>query len=723
MSKFTLAFGIHNHQPVGNFDSVFEESHRNAYLPFLKLFQQFPGMSLSLHQSGILWNWQKKNHPDYFDLISTMINSGQIEVMTGGFFEPILTSIPERDALGQITMLTDYLEDRFKTQPKGLWLTERIWEPHLPKLLAQAGIRFLPVDDTHFVYAGLELNQLTGPFVTENEGKAVTLLPIQKRLRYLIPFGTVDEVIAELKSQANRQPDGLAVYADDGEKFGVWPKTHQHCFTDGWLQRFFDAVEKNKDWLQVKSLSYAASKTPVGRVYLPSASYAEMLHWSLPSAAFIQYEEFEQTLDKQGLLERYGRFVRGGHWRGFLAKYDESNLMHKKMLSVSDRLERLSLSHSRSADALAKARERLFAGQCNCPYWHGVFGGLYLPHIRQAVYENLVTADAILADVEQIGTTITARDYDADGRNEVVVSSDSLSAVFRPHSGGMLIDLSLNEEGFNLTDTLTRRREGYHAKLDKAVTSANSSSTASIHDLILAKEDGLKEALVEDWYLKRCFIDHFFTSDVDLRRFRSGKFGEEGDFVLEPYEYEIDAKQKAVVLSRRGRIYRPEGAVPLEVQKRFSFATPHIIDASWRLTTSEKSSIRVRFGVETNFTFQAGHEEDRFILIDGERQALPYLDSVAEHTMAHGFSMIDDYRRIGVALTGERPAEIWRMPIFTVSLSEGGFEKVYQGTTFVQVFELDLSPKPTHISLSLTAGSSKLISSVINKDTTASGRS
>ena len=722
MSKFTLAFGIHNHQPVGNFDAVFEEAHRNAYLPFLQLVRNFPAMSLSLHQSGILWNWQKRIHPDYFELVGSMIDSGQIEVMTGGFYEPILTSIPERDASGQIAMLTQYLKAHFDANAEGLWLTERIWEPHLPKLLAESGVRYLPVDDTHFVYTGLELSQLTGPFVTENEGKTVTILPIQKRLRYLIPFGTVNEVIAELKHQADRNPEGIAVYADDGEKFGVWPNTHQHCYTDGWLSRFFEALDQNSDWLQVKSLSYAASQKPVGRVYLPSASYAEMLHWSLPSTAFTQYEDFEHLLEKQGLLERYGRFVRGGHWRGFLAKYEESNLMHKKMLSVSDRLERLSASHSRSADGLTKARERLYAGQCNCPYWHGVFGGLYLPHIRQAVYENLVASDAILGGIEQAGTTILMRDYDADGRDEVVVSSDSLSAVFRPHTGGMMIDLSLNEEGFSLTDTLTRRREGYHAKLDKAVTSGNSSSTASIHDLVLAKEEGLKEVLIEDWYLKRCFIDHFFTPDVDLRRFRSGKFGEEGDFVLEPYDFHIDAKHQLVVLSRRGRIYRPEGATPLEVHKRFSFATPHVIDVTWRLTAPECDSIKVRFGVETNFTFQAGHAEDRYILIDGERPESPYLDSVAEHIMAHGFGMIDEYRRLGIALMGDRPADIWRLPIFTVSLSEGGFEKVYQGTTFVHLFELELSRRTTEISLRLTTGLSDLVQSVINKDTTASGK-
>ncbi|MDH4157352.1 MAG: hypothetical protein OEW00_08765, partial [candidate division Zixibacteria bacterium] len=285
MSKFKLAFGIHNHQPVGNFEAVFEEAHKKAYLPFLKLVEQYESIAISLHQSGILWRWQEKNHPDYFEIVGKMVDRGQIELLTGGFYEPILSSIPERDISGQIAMLNKYIEDHFEVACEGLWLTERIWEPHLPKVLARSGVTFLPIDDTHFIYAGLEQDQLTGPFVTENEGFKVTLLPIQKRLRYLIPFGTVEEIIAELRRQAEANPAGLAVYADDGEKFGVWPDTHEHCYRDRWLENFFEALQRNADWLEVIPLGQAAGVKPAGRVYLPTASYAEMLHWALPPRA------------------------------------------------------------------------------------------------------------------------------------------------------------------------------------------------------------------------------------------------------------------------------------------------------------------------------------------------------------------------------------------------------------------------------------------------------
>ena len=710
MARFKLAFGLHNHQPIGNFEAVFEDAHQKAYLPFLKLISTFEDFRFSLHQSGILWRFQERTHSDYFRLIGKLVDRGQAELMTGGFYEPILSSIPERDARGQISALNRYMKDHFKVEPDGLWLTERIWEPHLPKLLAQSGVNYLPIDDTHFLYAGLELSQLTGPFVTESEGHLLRLLPIQKKLRYLIPFGTVEEVIEELREQAERNPSGLAVYADDGEKFGVWPQTHKHCFEDGWLPEFFEAIQKNSDWLEVVSLGEAARLEPAGRVYLPTASYAEMLHWALPPLAFLEYEQFEEWLEEQEQWDRYGRFVRGGHWRGFLAKYDESNLMHKKMLAVSEKLRTYEQEHTDNPRRTDAARDRLYAGQCNCPYWHGVFGGLYLPHIRQAVYSSLIEADCILDQlIGEHGIRFHVSDYDADGSDEIICSGGPLTAVFKPRRGGTLLDLALNKQHFDVTDTLTRRKEGYHLKLDRAVTEKPSEdATASIHDLVLAKEEGLKQYLVEDWYLKRCFIDHFLTGDVDFDRFQSTRFGEEGDFILEPYAFETDRDNRRLTLTRDGHLWRPGVKIPVRVVKHFVFdPSDNVIKITYEISSPAESEIEVNFALENNFNFQAGHAEDRFILIDNHRHENSFLDAPGAYDNRHAFAMIDEYRGLAVAIHADRPGTLWHMPIFTVSLSEGGFEKVYQGTTFVNVYRVVLGDQPFRLNIELYAGALK----------------
>ncbi|MFQ5454238.1 MAG: alpha-amylase/4-alpha-glucanotransferase domain-containing protein, partial [Candidatus Zixiibacteriota bacterium] len=639
--------------------------------PFFELLQQYNNISLSLHQSGILWNWQEKNHPEYLELIKSLIAKGQVELLTGGFYEPILSSIPERDIKGQIARLNQYIKKHFNFAPEGLWLTERIWEPHLPKVLNQSGLKFLPVDDTHFIYAGWEQKQLTGPFITEYENHKVIILPISKRLRYLIPFGTVGDIIEELKILADKNPSGMIIYADDGEKFGVWPDTNKHCYQDKWLENFFDAIGKNDDWLEVVPLNVAAETEPVGRAYLPSASYAEMLHWSLPPEAFVEYDKFEHYLKEQGQLEKYNRFVRGGHWRGFLTKYEEANLMHKKMLYVSDKLESLEKNNHKKNKLLNSARERLYAGQCNCAYWHGVFGGLYLPHMRQAIYANLIEANKVLNSIlNKTKNQIEIIDYDADGKDEIIFDGEKLSAIFKPDKGGMLLELSLNTHNFCLTDTLTRRKEGYHLKLDQASSSPEKNKTVSIHDLIVCKEEGLKDLLVDDWYLKRCFIDHFFKPDVECEVFRTAQFDEEGDFILEPYEYKTDKKTNNIILSRIGHLWRAEEIIPISVVKQFSIDNDtSMIKIKYEISSNHKTPVEVNFAIENNFNFQAGHSKDRYILLDNKRPKNSYLDSSGSYPTARTYTMVDEYRDIAIAFSAQTSGDIWHMPIYTVSLS------------------------------------------------------
>ena len=84
MDKFKFAFGLHNHQPVGNFQHVFEEAHQQAYWPFLKLFEKHDSLKISLHQSGILWEWQEEYHPEYIETVRKLVESGRLELMTGG---------------------------------------------------------------------------------------------------------------------------------------------------------------------------------------------------------------------------------------------------------------------------------------------------------------------------------------------------------------------------------------------------------------------------------------------------------------------------------------------------------------------------------------------------------------------------------------------------------------------------------------------------------------
>ena len=142
---------IHFHQPVGNFDEVIERACDKCYMPFLETLNKYPDIKMTFHFTGCLLEWAEHNRPELLSLVKDMVSRGQIEMMSGGFYEPILASIPERDRLSQIKLLNEYVKDKFSYEPKGAWVAERIWEPGLPSVYSDAGIKYVILDDKHSI--------------------------------------------------------------------------------------------------------------------------------------------------------------------------------------------------------------------------------------------------------------------------------------------------------------------------------------------------------------------------------------------------------------------------------------------------------------------------------------------------------------------------------------------------------------------------------------------
>jgi alpha-amylase/alpha-mannosidase (GH57 family) len=155
MNKLTFLFGNHNHQPVGNFDSVFQEALDRSYKPFIELLQQFSDIRMSLHFSGCLLDWLEKNAPEILDQVRTLTERGQIEILSSGYYEPVLSAIPVWDRVAQLQKMNDYSENRFGQRPRGAWMTERVWESHVVDSLVETGLEYVVIDDYHFKCAGL----------------------------------------------------------------------------------------------------------------------------------------------------------------------------------------------------------------------------------------------------------------------------------------------------------------------------------------------------------------------------------------------------------------------------------------------------------------------------------------------------------------------------------------------------------------------------------------
>jgi alpha-amylase len=689
MRTITTVFAVHNHQPVGNFPEVFEEAYRRSYRPFLEVFERHPSVKCTQHWTGPLLDWLVERHPEFIERMKAMVHCGQLELLTGTYYEAVAAVIPEADAIGQIAKLTDRIHGVFDTAPRGMWLAERVWEPGLVRVLAQAGVEFVVLDDTHFRHAGLQERDLRGYYITEDCGTTLKVVPIDKTLRYALPFLPPGDVLAYFQSAASESDDGLVVHADDGEKFGVWPKTYTTVYEERWLDRFCAMLEEHSSWITVSHFSDVLDgSAPAGRVYLPTASYSEMMKWALFPASFRQLDEFERTLKEQGLYTQNAMFVRGGFWRNFLARYPEANQMHKKMLRVSHRLQAV----ARTRTVPPAVYDHLWAGQCNDPYWHGVFGGLYLPNLRFPVYRNLLEAERALDKIEDLPPIRTELvDFDCDGKPELLVESDEMNLYLTPHCGGSLVELDYKPAAFNLLDIVSRREEGYHHRLrDEAERYKNQQN---VHDGLLMKEEGLGRHLTVDWYRHGSLIDHFFGPGSTLEAVARCEYSELGDFVNQPYTAGIwsAGKDVDITLTREGALWLSSAPHRLLVRKHVLYrAGSGSIDVEYTVRNLEGRPVVCWFGVEFNVGLMAGDAHDRYFQIAGRTLADRRLRSIGEEGSVDAVTLVDEWLGMEVGFEWNTPATLWRFPLETVSLSEAGFERLYQSSVILPHWKFTL---------------------------------
>ncbi|MBI6545247.1 MAG: DUF1926 domain-containing protein [Cyanobacteria bacterium NC_groundwater_1444_Ag_S-0.65um_54_12] len=707
--KIHFAFGLHNHQPAGNMDWVIAKAYEKAYRPLLEVLGKHPGVKIALHYTGFLLEWLQDHHPEFFATLCHLVKIGQVEMVSGAYYEPILAIIPDDNKVEQISFLSREITRITGQEPEGMWLAERVWEPHLAKSLVEARIKWTCVDDTHFKATGLRGPELFGYYQTEEQGSYLQIFPINQELRLLIPNVPPEKVIDYLRQHATPDASRLVLFFDNGEKFGAWPKNHSTSRTDGWLDRLFALLEENADWIISTTLrEYRASYRPWGRIYLPALSYTEMQQWCLPVEQATLFETAVETAK-----EPCRDFLRGGFWRHFLVRYPESNNLHKKMLAVSAQIANCmqlkqqpidEIAMVRPADDWVTALHYLWRGQSNDPYWHGVFGGLYLAHLRSANYSALLKAEAI-CDKLQHGLAVfleaLEQDFDGDGTDEILLRNQLINAFFT-RKGGALFELDYKPCSFNLLDTLARRPEAYHPKLAQTVSTEvaaaqNSGGGAkSLHEWVLTKEEGLERYLHYDWYRRISLLDHFLHPDSHLDSFYNVSYGEQGDFVIEAYQTRIERQtdKVEVVLWRDGHVWVGQEFWPVTVTKRITLpADRAMLRADYEVRNGSDRAVSLWFGVELNATFLAGNAPDRYYISPEVSIAENRLDSKGEIANLTILGLRDMSLRLDYQLRWEHPAIVWRFPIETVSQSEAGFERVYQGSVIMPHWRLEL---PAH---------------------------
>jgi len=691
-----IAIAIHNHQPVGNFDSVIAGAVARAYRPFLEALARHPGVRLSMHWSGPLLEWLESNDRSILDALGALVSRGQVELLSGAHYEPILAVIPPWDQQGQVERMARYLKSRFGVTPRGAWLAERVWEPDLPDALSRAGIEHTLLDDHHFLLAGADPNTLAEPYWVESTMGRVGVFPIERELRYRIPFQPVPELLEWFRVSPGR-PGGVRTFGDDGEKFGIWPHTHEWVYGQGWLEAWLTALEERRG---VESLPLGEAwdlSPPRLGIALPAASYPEMMLWALPPETQARVEEDQRWLESQGKAE-LGRRIATGTWREFLARYPESRRLHRRVSELSGRIERARRS-CLAKDQYDEARREVHRAQCNCSYWHGVFGGFYLPHLREAVRAHMLRADS-LADAlrgDPAGWTLE------QGEDEVRLKSSRVSVAVARDPGGAIVEIAERSRPFDFACAIARRREAYHVRVEEAsrraaragggAAAGRSHESASfhgeegapetIHGAISVKEPGLERLLEYDERQRNASQEWIRSSaEVEAAGGLSSAIGRGPvglTFGVAPATDRGAARAEPPSILMRSR--NPSYAAmrkevsPGQDEREFEVSFSGAPARGWLIS-------------EWNLSLLTPEASGRRLVLAGKEARTVAPGSTGAADAVASLRLEDsEYLHAALILAFTPAARVEWSPVETVSLSEAGAERVYQGTAFVIGFQ------------------------------------
>jgi len=702
-----LPIVFHFHQPVDNFDWVYEDSFKKAYGPLIENIFKYPEVKVTLHFSGNLLEWFIENKPDIIKKVKEMAKRGQIEIIGGGYYEPIFAIIPYRDKIAQIKKLSELIKNKFGLEVNGAWLSERVWEPNYPSFLNDVGLKYVIVDDNHFRSTGItEINTLYS-YITEDEGKTLRIYPINEELRYLTPWKPTYLSVDYLRERANEKGDRIALLISDAEKMGVWGTTHEICYVEGqghrdgdagkpFIPAFFEQIINN-DWIKSITLTEYMDKFPAkGLVYLPTASYDKMEEWVLPTDIRKNFKKIRKELKDDPEKQDEYLFLKGGFWRYFLVKYPESNNMHKKMLFVREKLIQIENQvDSKSKSLITKfqpkideAWDEIYKAQCNDSYWHGLFGGVYLQFLRFSVYTHLINAEKIIdqlnSDINSIENkyiSILPIDFNKDSKMDIIIESDILNLYINPSDGGTIFELDYKPKSYNLLNTLTRWPEAYHDS--KKVN---------------------KEEVMVDRFRRSLGRIRIFSDNVSLQQLESDQYFEYGTSCNGEFNITKnikDGKSAILELEHEGSIkdVNSEVIIPFILFKNIIVKEKQI-EISLKFTSKKNPGMedalnnileKLCIGIDLPFFFNGDPNKFQwesnqvYFLQKKENPLQKSFKYDGYHFKAYdeSYDLYFEFEVISEQKSELDSVKIFKFPIIAYAYTDEGYKKIYQGINVI----------------------------------------
>lgn len=522
-----------------------EQQYSSVLKPLISYLYNNPTSFFSFSFSGPQLEWLDKNHPEFLQLLKELVARKQVEILGGGYYNPVFPLLSPVDRTGQIDLLTSDIRRITGKRPRGMSILSSAWDHSLVPCFQNCGMEWVHLDSSIIP----PKSRLYLPLILNEQGKTLKVLPSYRNLDSVLQKELSADAYLSLLIKQAEKASRSGSYVGPAQERVVFINAEvsymEPLVMSGWIEELYKACRqefsaKARFCLPTEYLHRAEDFVPS---YINTGLREDIAKWSS-----VSYEPVENkssfSLTVNNFLLTYKRFRSLYNRQVFISMLISACHGDKARKSAA----RQALWKAQTGEALICSPEGIFANSA----------------MRQTSYKHLTEAEKYIREASVFKESVTSFDYNADGHNEYICAMEKYTACISPHAAE-INELNIMHNTGNYADNLSRIE-----KFDK----------------------------VSDNYERGLFIDHVFDK-AEFADYKKGLPTGCGIFSRVLFkETEFNGQKKEIKLKGEGTYSNLN--LPVSLRKRY-LMNSNGFSVQYVLKNEGPIAFKGNFVVESNF--------------------------------------------------------------------------------------------------------------------------
>lgn len=582
-----ICFGLKSSLVDSVHSDTLEKEYQRIYKPLAKFLYSHSLFRMFFSFTGPQLEFYRKKHPEFIELMQKLIERKQIEILGGGYYNPVFPLLFPRDRSGQIELLSSSIREAVGKRPRGISLYESIWDSSLLSCFSTSGMEFVLLDES-LVPPG---KNMFVPLIMSDKGKSLAILPVAHSIKPS-PDSPVSDFLADIDSSAKKSRRSAEEIVRSQKPVITVRFSLQEIsalLESGWLEKFSCEIENEKCSSDIPA-AVVKNAVVFQPVFIAAGMSGEIAQWAVtPYKPVKPQKHFPVTV------------------YDFLQLYPQSKALYDRMMYVS------MLMNQSHGDKIRKrtAREKVWESQNGNCFFCMAAGSFINSSYRQNSFKNLAEAEKIIRECNDFEESVSSFDYNGDGLNEYIIRMQNYVAVVHP-AGGAIRELDLFQSSGNYADNLSRIEEF--------------------------------EGCGDD-YERGLFVDHMF-SEEEFAGYLLNKLSGNGVFSKLIYSESLFSQQRKEIQLSVSALFKNRQQVSL---KKKILATSSGLMIQYILKNESESPLNAKFAVEssfaqTNFTAEDFNAYKLEILTDGQKKVIDTKSSSKDLNSSGTLSNVEGFQ-------------------------------------------------------------------------------